>query len=43
MIGISAIGWEHEQEDEILSVNVGAFDFIEIVPFKIFAKRREPC
>lgn len=43
MIGISAIGWEHEQEDEILSVNAGAFDFIEIVPFKIFANKESPA
>lgn len=43
MIGISAIGWENEQEDEILSVNAGALDFIEIVPFKIFASKGNPA
>jgi len=42
MIGISAIGWENEQENQILSVHAGAFDFIEIVPFKIFANKESP-
>lgn len=42
MIGISAIGWTDEEEHGILSANIGAFDFIEIVPSRIFA-RREDC
>ena len=34
--GISAIGWEPEQEEQILSANTGAFNLLEIIPHRIF-------
>lgn len=41
MIGISAIGWTEEEERDLLSANAGAFDFIEIVPSRIFARNED--
>lgn len=39
LIGISAIGWEPEQEEQILSANAGAFNLLEIVPHRVFQQR----
>jgi len=41
MLGISAIGWKDEEEHEILSANAGAFNFIELVPSRIFARNED--
>lgn len=41
LIGISAIGWEDKDEDQILSANAGAFNLLEIVPARIFAKNQD--
>ena len=41
MLGISAIGWKDEEEHKILSANAGAFNFIELVPSRIFARNED--
>ena len=41
MLGISAVGWKDEEEHEILSANAGAFNFIELVPSRIFARNED--
>lgn len=41
MIGISAIGWTEEEEHDLLSANAGAFNFIEVVPSRIFARGQD--
>ena len=37
LIGISAIGWNEEEEEQILSANAGAFNLLEIVPARILS------
>jgi sugar phosphate isomerase/epimerase len=41
MLGISAIGWTDEEEEQILSANAGAFNVLEIVPARIFAQDKD--
>ena len=41
MLGISAIGWKDEEEEQILSANAGAFNVLEIVPARIFAQNKD--
>lgn len=41
LIGISAIGWEPEHEEQILSANAGAFNLLEIVPHRIFQRNED--
>lgn len=41
LIGISAIGWKDEEEEQILSANAGAFNILEIIPARIFAQNED--